>query len=88
MNRLSAESGTFRLTIIEGSSVSIFEKIALSLFPAKPVNYSRYFIQVRESRPVYYIIAAIPLYTLSAFFMIGGLVAGFMAPSILANLGF
>ncbi len=78
MNRFSAESGSYRLTVVEGSSVSIFEKIALSLFPAKPVDYSQYFIQVRESRPVYYIFAAIPLFTLSAFMIIGGLVAGFM----------
>jgi hypothetical protein len=71
---------------VDGSSVSVFEKIAQSLFPAKPVDYSKYFIQVQESRPVYYMIAAIPLFILSAFFMIGGLVAGFMAPSILAWL--
>lgn len=44
MNRFSAESGSYRLTIIEGNSVSIFEKIALSLVPAKPVDYSKYFI--------------------------------------------
>ncbi|SDE87822.1 hypothetical protein SAMN05216464_110157 [Mucilaginibacter pineti] len=84
MNRFSAQSGTYRLTIVEGSSVSVFEKIALSLFPAKPVDYSQYFIQVRESRPVYYMIAAIPLFVLSAFCMIGGLVAGFLAPQIFA----
>jgi hypothetical protein len=87
MNRFSAESGSYRLTVVEGSSVSIFEKIALSLVPAKPVDYSQYFIQVRESRPVYYMLAAIPLFTVSAFFMIGGLVAGFMAPDILTDMG-
>ena len=86
MNRFSAQSGSYQLTIVEGTSVSIFEKIALSLVPAKPVDYSQYFIQVRESRPVYYMLAAIPLFTLSAFFILGGLVAGFMAPSILADL--
>lgn len=88
MNRFSAESGSYRLTIIEGNSVSIFEKIALSLVPAKPVDYSKYFIQVRESRPVYFIIAAIPLFALSGLMMIGGLVAGFMAPAILSDPGF
>jgi hypothetical protein len=86
MNRFSADSGNYRLTIVEGSSVSAFEKIAISLFPAKSVDYNQYFIQVRESRPVYYMIAAIPLFMLSAFCMIGGLVAGFMAPGILATL--
>jgi hypothetical protein len=87
MNRFSAESGSYRLTIVEGTSVSVFEKIALSFVPAKPVDYSQYFIQVRESRPVYYIIASIPLFTLSAFLIIGGVVGGFMAPDILAGFG-
>ena len=87
MNRFSAEAGSYRLTIVEGTSVSVFEKIALSFVPAKPVDYSQYFIQVRESRPVYYIIASIPLFTLSAFLIIGGVVGGFMAPEILAGLG-
>ena len=87
MNRFSAESGKYRLSVVEGTSVSLFEKIALSLFPAKPVDYSQYFIQVRESRPVYYILTAIPLCTVSAFFMFGGLVAGFMAPNILTDMG-
>lgn len=87
MNRFSAESGSYRLTIVEGTNVSLFEKLVTSLIPAKPVDYSQYFIQIRESRPVYYIIAAIPLFTLSGFCMIGGLIAGFMAPHILTDLG-
>jgi hypothetical protein len=86
MNRFSADSGSYCLTVVEGSSVSVFERVALSLIPAKPVDYSQYFIQVRESRPVYYILAAIPLFTLSAFLIIGGLVAGFTAQVIVANL--
>ena len=36
MNRFSAEAGSYRLTIVEGTSVSVFEKIALSLVPAQP----------------------------------------------------
>jgi hypothetical protein len=87
MNRFSAESGSYRLTVVEGTSVSLFEKIAVSLFPAKPVDYNQYFIQVRKSLPIYYMIAAIPLFTLSAFCLFGGLVAGFMAPNILTDMG-
>jgi hypothetical protein len=87
MNRFSVESGSYRLTIVEGTNVSLFEKIASSIIPAKPVDYKQYFIQVRESRPVYYMLAAIPLFTLSGFCMIGGLVAGFMAPNILTDMG-
>jgi len=84
MNRFSAVSGNYRLSIVEGNSVSLFEKIAIHFIPAKPVDYSQYFIQVRESRPIYYITASIPIFILAAFCIIGGLVAGFMAPTILA----
>jgi hypothetical protein len=84
MNRFSAASGTYRLSIVEGSSVSLFEKIAISIIPAKHVDYSQYFIQVRESRPIYYLIASILLFIVAGFCMIGGLVAGIMSPSILS----
>lgn len=87
MNRFLAKEGHYRLTLVEGTNISLFEKIVTSLIPAKPVDYSQYFIQVRESRPVYYIIAAIPLFALSAFCMFGGLVAGFAAPVILVDMG-
>jgi hypothetical protein len=87
MNRFSAEPGRYRLQIVEGSSVSVFERLIMKLFPAKPVDYSQYFIQVRESRPVYYMIAAIPLFTLCGFCILGGFVAGFMAPYILSDMG-
>lgn len=87
MSRFSADIGTYKLRLVEGSSASIFEKLFCKLFPAKSINYSQYFIQVRESRPIYYMIAAIPLFTISAFCIIGGLVAGFIAPVILNELG-
>lgn len=87
MYRFSADRGSYRLVLVEGTSISAFEKLFTSIIPAKPVDYNQYFIQVRESRPVYYIIAAIPLFTLSAFCMIGGLVAGCMEPDILADIG-
>jgi hypothetical protein len=87
MNRFSAEPGSYLLQIVEGSSVSFFERVFSSVIPGKPVNYSEYFIQVRESRPVYYILAAIPLFTLCGFCIIGGFVAGLLAPDILADMG-
>jgi hypothetical protein len=88
MNRFSAESGSYRLTIAEGPDVSLFEKLVFRLFPAKPVDYNQYFIQVRESLPLYYMFISIPLFTLSAFCILGGFVAGFMAPGILAGMGY
>ncbi|WP_345951101.1 hypothetical protein ABDD95_06530 [Mucilaginibacter sp. PAMB04274] len=87
MNRFFAEPGHYRLQIVEGSSVSLFERLLFELFPGKPVDYSQYFLQVRESRSAYYMVAAIPLFILCAFCIMGGFVAGFMAPYILTDLG-
>jgi hypothetical protein len=87
MNRFSAQAGYYRLILKEKSGASIFEGLFYRLFPARPVDYTQYFIQVRESRPVYYMIAAIPLFALTGFCIIGGFVAGFMAPSILTDMG-
>jgi hypothetical protein len=87
MNRFSAQAGHYRLILKEKSGASIFEGLFYRLFPARPIDYTRYFIQVRESRPVYYMIAAIPLFTLSGLFIIGGFVAGFMAPHMLTDMG-
>ena len=86
-NRFYAEPGKYSIQIVEGSGVSFFERLFLKLFPDTPVDYSQYFIQVRESRPIYYMIGAIPLFALCGFCIIGGFVAGFMAPYILSDLG-
>ena len=75
------------MQVVEGSGVSFFEQLFLKLFPDTLVDYSQYFIQVRESRPTYYMIGAIPLFALCGFCIIGGFVAGFMAPYILSDLG-
>jgi hypothetical protein len=87
MSRFSAEAGRYCLQIVEGLSVSWFERLILKIFTSKPVDYSQYYLQVRESRPVYYIIAAIPLFILCGFCIIGGFVGGFMAPYILSDMG-
>ncbi len=87
LSRFSAEAGNYRLQVVEGSSVSWLERLVLKIFPAKPIDYSQYYLQVRESRPAYYIIAAIPLFVLCGFCIIGGFVAGFMAPYILSDMG-
>jgi hypothetical protein len=87
MNRFSAEAGHYSLILKEKSGASIFERLFDRLFPARPVDYTQYFIQVRQSRPIYHIIAAIPLFALTGFCIIGGFVAGFMAPNILTDMG-
>ncbi|WP_133300214.1 hypothetical protein [Mucilaginibacter terrenus] len=85
--RFYAEPGDYRLTLEKRNGTSFFEQLFSRLFPDTPVDYSKYSIQVRESRPVYYIIAAIPLFTLSVFCVVGGIVAGFAAPNILTDMG-
>lgn len=87
LSRFSAEAGNYRLQIVEGSGVSWLERLVLKIFPAKPVDHSQYYLQVRESRPAYYIVAAIPLFILCGFCIIGGFVGGFMAPYILSDMG-
>lgn len=87
MNRFRADIGSYCLNIVGGSSVSSFEKVVAGLFPAKLVNYNEYFIQVRESRPMYYMVAAIPMFILAGFCIFGGIVAGITAPDIVAALG-
>jgi hypothetical protein len=72
MNRFSAQAGHYRLILKEKSGASIFEGLFYRLFPARPIDY---------------MIAAIPLFTLSGLFIIGGFVAGFMAPHMLTDMG-
>lgn len=87
MNRFSAEVGVYRLKLVEGSQLSGIESLFTRLFPTGKVDYSKFFLQVRESKPIYYIIAGIPLIMLSIACIFGGLVSGFLAPSILTELG-
>ncbi|QDW23376.1 hypothetical protein FFJ24_000425 [Pedobacter sp. KBS0701] len=87
MNRFRADIGSYCLNIVGGSSVSSFEKVVAGLFPAELFNYNEYFIQVRESRPMYDMVAAIPMFILAGFCIFGGIVAGITAPDIVAALG-
>jgi hypothetical protein len=86
MSRFSADAGRYRLQIVEGSSISWLEHLILKFFPSKPVDYSQYYLQVRESKPASYMIAAIPLFILCGFCIITGFVGIFMAPYILSDL--
>ena len=83
--RFTADKGNYTMNIVEGSAASLFEKLFARLFPANNLDYSTYYLQVRESLPVYYILIAIPLFTLSAFCIIGGVVGGFLAQEVVAS---
>lgn len=84
MKRFYAESGNYKLILRESSGSSSFEQVFSGLFPAKMVDYDKYFIQVRESGPAYQMFLAIPLFLISGFMIIGGFVCGLLLPQIMA----
>ena len=87
MNRFSAEVGSYCLKQVAGSQITGLEAFFTRLFPSGKVDYSKFFLQVRKSKPVYYIIAGIPLIMLSIACIFGGIISGIIAPVILTNLG-
>jgi len=84
--RFSASEGKYRIEITEGSSVSKIESIISSLVPAKMIDYDKYYIQIRESQPFYFVIIGILLLILAAFLIIGGLVFGILANQVFESL--
>ena len=83
--RFSAPAGNFILELTEGSSVSAVENSLIRLIPAKMVDYSKYFIQVRESQPVIFVVLGIVMMVLAGSCIIGGLVIGILAGQIFNN---
>jgi len=92
LKSFSAVAGTYTLKILDlpdadliaGFLQNVLHRIAL---PIRPVDHSKYFIQIRESQPIYFFLIAIPLFTLSAFLMILGFIAGVVGPQIAIDFG-
>jgi hypothetical protein len=84
MKRFYAESGNYKLVLRESSENSSFEEVFSDLFPARMVDYDKYFIQIRESGPAYQMFLAVPLFLLSGFLIIGGFVCGLLLPQMMA----
>ncbi len=80
--RFSATPGKYSIDLAEGSSITKFESVLSSIFPAKKADIDKYYILVRESQPFYYIIIGIPLIAIAGILMIGGLVFGILADQI------
>jgi hypothetical protein len=80
--RFEAPAGNYVLNLVKGSSISAIENNLLKLVPAPKVDSNNYFIQLRESRPLYQIIIGIVILTLSGLIIIGGLVFGILANQI------
>lgn len=64
--------GNFKLELQEGISVSGLEKALSSVIPAKSMDPGNYFIQIRESQPVSFVLFGIPLILLE----FGGIITG------------
>lgn len=77
-----APAGEYTIELTEGSSISTLESIVAKAIPAREAATDQYFIQVRETPPLYYSIVGIPLIVVSGLFMIGGFVLGILAHRI------
>jgi len=83
--RFSAPAGNFIMELTEGSSISAVENSLIGLIPAKMVDYDKYFIQVRESQPIIFVVLGIVMIVLAGLCIIGGLVIGILAGQIFNN---
>jgi len=87
LKKFTAPAGKFTLSILDQTDSNFLRKMLKDTLPVKPVDQNCYFIQIRESQPVYCFLIAIPLLTLSGFLMIIGLVAGLVGPQIAVDMG-
>jgi hypothetical protein len=83
--RFSAPAGKYVLELAAGSSINLAENALLRILPVKMVDYDKYFIQIRETIPVFYVLVGIVLAAIAGLCMIGGLVFGILADQIFAN---
>lgn len=87
LKKFTAAAGKYTLSLLDQPDGNLLQKMLKDTLPVKPVDKDHYFIQIRESQPVYYFLIAIPLLTLSGFLMIIGLVAGLVGPQIAVDMG-
>lgn len=80
--RFTASPGKYVLQLSEGSTISGVEQSLIRLLNVKMVDYDKYFIQIRESRPVLSVLLGILLLTFSGLCIIGGLVGGILSDQI------
>jgi hypothetical protein len=85
--RFNAPIGRYHLRLIEQTSHSISRGIFSALMSNNPVDYSQYWLQVRESQPAYFMIIAIPMIILSVACIFGGLVLAINAKEVAMYLG-
>ena len=85
--RFNAPNGRYSLRLTEHSSHSVSRGIFSALMSNNPVDYSQYWLQVRESQSAFYMIIAIPMFILSIACIFGGLVLAINAKDVAIYLG-
>lgn len=87
LKKFSAIAGNYTLQILNEPSGNHLQNIIANMLPVKPVDEDQYFIEIRESQPVYYLLIAIPLLILSGGMIMVGLVASIIGSRMIADLG-
>lgn len=64
------------MELMAGSSLNDFKTALARMIPGKEPDLAKFFIQIKESRPAYYVFFGVVLILVSAFCIIGGLVLG------------
>lgn len=82
----SADAGTYRLEIKEGSGAGPIDQVIAGLLPKTKIDPNKFSLQIRESQPSYYALLAIPLFILSGWCIIGCFVFGFLIDQIFPEL--
>jgi hypothetical protein len=85
--RFHAPIGRYHLRLIEQSSHTVSRGILSVFMSNNPVDYSQYWLQVRESQPAIFLIIAIPMIILSLACIFGGLVLAINAKDVALYLG-
>ena len=83
--RFSAPAGKYILELTEGSSITGIENWFIRQLPVKMVDYDKYFIQVRESTSLFFVLISIIILVVAGLCIIGGLVLGILADQIFAK---
>lgn len=73
-----APAGEYRLELVEGSSVSSFQKILGTIIPLAEIDLSQYYVEIRESQSQVLTMLSIPLLLLGMTGMVCGLVFGLL----------
>jgi hypothetical protein len=85
--RFNAPVGRYHLRLIEQTSHAASRGILSIFMSNNPVDYSQYWLQVRESQPAIFLIIAIPMIILSLACIFGGLVLAINAKEVALYLG-